>query len=612
MARIGSAVCLLLLATPALAEVEFYQTVDRDKVGTEDTFRLTIVVSDAPEGAQVQFPTPNDLEVISRSQATQMSYSIGNGGTGIIKRVQKYTLVMRATKAGSITVPAAVLSTASRSYKTDTIKLEVTKGRTAAPPPPKTAPQQVPNPFAGMLGGDDDPFSGVFPGMEPEVPRSDSDLFLRATIDKEEVFVGEQATLTLFIYSRFDLSSVDSVSMPKLEGFWSEDIETPTQLQPEQKIIGGVPYRAYLLRRRALFPVKPGSLTVDPAEAEITTGYLFQGHRLHRRGNPLTIKVKPLPKGGSSTTNVGRWRLTTEVSQTRVSLGDPVTIRVILEGKGNLKNAGVPPLTGPSSLKIYEPQTNDKLTSAHGVLGGRRIIEYIVLPQQTGTFVLPELSIQFFNPESKKFEESRTDKITLTVSPGAGGANVMPAVPGQLNDDPSLKNKLVANGLKSLRHTGSFRTPAPPLFTQWWFLPLAVGPIGLSLAFGLFGFARRSLSKDDPVAMRKRQARAARARLAGAVKLQADGKTADFYAEVEKALVSFVEAKLSTPITGLRREQIEALMVSANIAPAVRERVKGVLETCDMGRFAPGMGEAAARTKALDDAAAAMEAWDSK
>lgn len=606
MARIGSALAVLLLAAPAMAEVEFYQTVDRDKVGTEDTFRLTIVVAGAPDGATVQFPAPADLEVLSRTQSTQMSYSIGSAGTGNIKHVQKYTLVMRANRAGSLTIPAAVLTVAARTYKTEALKIEVTKGRATPPPQAQPPRSPFPPPF-----GSNDPFGGMFGGGdEPDIPRSDSDLFLRAAIDKDEVYLGEQVTLSLIIYSRFDLSSVDSVTMPKLEGFWSEDIESPTQLSPEQKVIGGVPYRSYLLRRRALFPVKTGTVTIDAAEADITTGYLFAGHRLHRRGNALTLKVKALPKGGTNT-NVGRWRLSTEVSQTKIALGEPVQVKVILEGKGNLKNAAVPPLAGPTSLKIYEPQTSDRLTSTKGTLGGKRTMEYVVLAQQTGTFTLPGLTFSFFNPDTKRFEDSKTDPITLTVSPGAGGSTVV-TVPNSVNADPTSKNQLVANGLKSLRHTGSFKAPAPPLFSQPYFLPLALAPLGLSLAFGLFGFARRSLSQNDPVSSRRRQARAARARLAEAVKVQRSGKAGDFYAEVEKALMSFLEAKLSTPVTGLQRSQLDERMAHANVSPANRKRVLDVLETCDMGRFAPGMGEAAARSKAIDDAAAAMEAWETK
>ncbi len=605
MARIGSALAVLLLATPAMAEVEFYQTIDRDKVGTEDTFRLTIVVAGAPDGANVQFPAPADLEVLSRSQSTQMSYSIGAAGTGNIKHVQKYTLVLRANRTGTLTIPAAVLTAASRTYKTEALKVEVTKG-TLAPPPQAQAPRTTfPPPF-----GDSDPFGGLF-GNQPQTPTTDSDVYLRATIDKGEVYLGEQVTMSLMVFSRYDLSSVDSVTMPKLEGFWSEDIDSPTQLAYEDKVINGVLYRAYILRRRALFPMKTGVVTIDAAEADITTGVAFTGQRIHRKGNVLMVKVKTLPKGGS-TSNVGRWRLTTEVSQTRIALGEPVQVKVSLEGRGNLKNANVPPLSGPPSLKIYEPQTTDRLTSVKGALGGKRTLEYVVLAQQTGTFTLPGLNFSYFNPETKKFEDSKTDPIVLTVTPGAGGSTVVTVPNSNNTPDPTQKNQLVATGLKSLRHTGSFRAPRRPIYSLPFFLPLALAPLGLSLGFGLFGITRRLVTKTDPAASRRRQAKAARARLASAEKLQATGKTGDFYAEVEKALLSFVEAKLSGPVSGLQRSQLDERMAAQNVAPAIRARVLAVLETCDMGRFAPGMGEADARSRALDDAAAAMQAWDSR
>src|SRR4051812_33501467 len=98
MTRTTRALVLLsaLVSSTAFAEVEFYQTVDRNKVGTEDTFRLTIVVGNAPENATPQFPATADFEVLSRSQSTEMSYQLGGGGTGVIRRVQKYTLIMRA------------------------------------------------------------------------------------------------------------------------------------------------------------------------------------------------------------------------------------------------------------------------------------------------------------------------------------------------------------------------------------------------------------------------------------------------------------------------------------------------------------------------------------
>ena len=127
MARTGSAiaVALLLTAAPALAEVEVTMQADREKVGTEDTFRLEIVVANAPESAVLELPVASDFEVLGRSQSTQMSYSLGPGGAGVITQVQKHTLTMRANRTGMLTIPAAAVQTASKLYKTKTVTIEV-------------------------------------------------------------------------------------------------------------------------------------------------------------------------------------------------------------------------------------------------------------------------------------------------------------------------------------------------------------------------------------------------------------------------------------------------------------------------------------------------------
>ncbi len=594
----------LLFAAPALAETEFYQTVDRNQVGTEETFHLTVVVSDAPEGSSLQVPASNDFEVLSKSTSTQMSYQIGAGGKGLIKQVQKYTFTMRANRAGTLTIPAAVLRTPNKALKTEPVKITSVKGHSNAPPPPGPPPRGAmpgfPN-FPDPFGDDDDqdPFAGM---GQPQIPRSNSDLFLVAHLDKDEAYVGEQVTLTLTAYSRVELSQIDSPKWPNLDGFWNEAIDSPTQLAPEQKVLNGVPYKAYLLKKLALFPVKPGNVTIGSIEVNITTGFLFAGGRYKRTSPPVTLKVKPLPPG-SNINNVGHWRLSTQVSQTTVALGEPVQVKVIVEGKGNLKNVNLPPLTGPASLKIYDPQTTDSVNTNRGQLGGRRVMEYVVLAQQTGSFTMPGLKLDYFNPESGHWEDSKTDPVTLTITAGAGGSQVIAAPSNAAGVDPTQKNQLVASGIKSLHHTAKFEGPSTPFYRRVVFFPLAGAP----LAFGLGGLAlalfRRSRG-DDQASARRRQARAARARLSAAEKLKASSKAAEFYAEVEKALLSFLEAKLSTPVQGLTRPQLELLLGQRGVPDAARARILAVLEASELGRFAPGM--AGARQKTLDDAVNAM------
>lgn len=615
MARTGSAIALgLLLSTAALAagEPELTMQADREKVGTEDTFRLDVTVANAPAGSSLSLPTSDDFEVLGRSQSSQMSYSVGPGGAGVVTHVQKHTLTLRANRVGSLTIPGASLHTPNNGViTTKPVSINVVAGRLA---PEKKPRQQPPNPF-GLPPGffppgidDDTPIPDLPDDFNGDIPRSDSDLFLRATLDKSEAYAGEQVMLSIHLYSRVDLSTVDTVTMPKLDGFLSIDFKTPSQLMSEQRIIGGVPYREYLLRQKAIFPLKAGATTIEAPEADITTGLLFAGRRVHRKGNELKLVVRPLPPG-PATNIVGRWRLSREISQTEVALGEPVQVKFTIEGRGNLQTVQLPPLAAPPSFKVFDPESADKPANSKAHVGGTRVIEYTLVPQQTGTFTLPAVNVPYFDPEARKYEEMQVDAISITVRPGVGGATVQtqPGVP--LNTEPGVKNQLVGGGLKSLRHTARFSSQQSSLSTQKWFLPVALAPLIATLLAGAFVFVRGSLGPETKESIQKRQARAARKRLAAAEKLMAGGTTGDFYAEIERALGSFMSAKLGVTVVGMQRAELVQKLTEAGLSELDRKRIVHVLETCDTGRFAPGMGDAGARKLALDEAAKAMEVW---
>ena len=615
MRRTGSgrtvvlAVLALLAASPAWAEIEFYQSVDRTEVGTEDIFRLTVVVADAPPSAQVQLPAPKDFEVLSSSRSSQRSIQLSGGGPAVIQDVTKHILTLRANRAGKLTIPPAVLTTAGRTYRTEPIEMTVRQGRVGPAPGAQAARPPLPDPFRNF------PMPDPFEELEdrPVIPRGDSDLFLRSSLDRNEVFVGEQVTLSLYIYSRVDLSSVDAVTMPKLEGFWSEDVESPTQLSGEQKVINGIPYRAYLLRRRALFPVKAGTLTISAAEADITTGFLFAGHRVHRESNAIKVKVKPLPPGappGMVNANVGEWHLSVDASPTTVELGQPVTVKVILEGSGNVRNVSPPKLTVPSGFKVYDPTTTDKVVPNKNRIQGKRVQEYLVMPQRTGTFTLPSLEFPYFDSRRKEYDVARTDPITITVEAGSGGQAAVGPTRTPLADSANeQKNVLTAGGLRPLRYQARFVAPSTPLWQRAFFLPAVLAPVGLLLGLGLLGQVRGKLFAQTEAGRNKQQAKAARKRLAEAEKLRGQGSASAFYAEVEKALNTFLEARLRMPVVGLTRDVLGEKMTAAGVDPALRSRVLFVLESCDMGRFGGG-AELSERDRILNEAAAVMEGWE--
>jgi hypothetical protein len=417
----------------------------------------------------------------------------------------------------------------------------------------------------------------------------------------------------VWAFSRVDLSGINNMSTPKLDGFWSQD-EGPTQLTQEQRVLNGIPYRAYLLKRWVLYPVKSGNLSIGAAGVDIDTGMLFSQHRVHRESSEVTIRVKPLPPGappGFSPNNVGKWRLSTEASQAQAELGQPVTFRVILDGRGNLKNVAPPPLTGPPALKIYDPTTSDKSVSNHGKSGGRRVQEYLVVGQQTGSFELPGLEFPYFDPETGHYEVSRTDPIRLAITPSTGQAGRGPVAGAGAAAAATAKNVLSAGGLKPLRAAASFAVTRAPEWRKPFFVPAVAGPALLWLALVFGGLVRGTLAKEDAGSQRKRKAREARKRLARAEQLRKSGQPSAFYGEVEKALLGFVEAKLGIPVGGLTRDVLSERMKAAGVSEESAQKVLGVLDGCDHGRFAPGAGDAV-RSQLMDQAGDAMEAWGAK
>ena len=578
------------------------QEVDRSEVGTEDIFVLTVRASDVPSGSSLQLADLPTVETIGTSRGTETSIRVDSSGPRV-QQISSLRVRMRAQKPGKLVLPPAELHTSSGVFRSQPLTLTVKAGHVADPGGGRTRP----DPFSTSPFGEDEdnPFDAFRRRTQPAGER---ELFLRGEVDKKEVYQGEQATLSLWIYARVDLSRVDAVTMPKLDGFWTEDVETPKELTSETRMVDGVPYRAYLLRRLALFPVKSGQREIGPVEADITTGFLFAGRREHRASQPLSLKVKPLPPGappGFQPSAVGSWTLGADLASPRTELGTPVTLRLTVEGRGNVKDLVLPRPAVPPSLKLYDPTTTDKTSTVRSRIQGRRAQEFLVLPQQTGTFEIPAMELAYFDPESGRYERSRTAPLTLTVVPGVG-SNALAAGQGR-GDEPSARNVLNATALRPLRVSAALDRPKPP-WREGWFLGLLALP-PLAFAGVLAGQAlQRHRARSDPRGEQRRREQRARARLAA---LGHSGQQLDdvaFSAEVDGAMAELLSLRLGVPVTGLTREALRARLAAAGAPADLQARVVRIQDSCDEVRFAPGVSRID-RAAVLAEAEALSTDW---
>jgi len=594
--RIGSALVLFLplaalAAQPQPREVELTANADASEVELDGTLTLQITATYLTKGdpGQLQLPAFAFFDLVNTSSSEQVSFQFMNGAPSF-RRTVVTSLALTPKRAGEATIEAAKLEYNGRTYITPQIKVKVLPVGQQAPAAKRNQQQRQPqSPF----GAFNDPQSGIDPFGD--VSPGQRDLLLVAAVDNERPFVGQQVTYTLYLLARVNVGGIENRVYPKLDGFWTEEIEAPQQLVAEPRIIEGVPYHAYLLRKRALFPLRAGKSVIEPAEVGVLTGFgvLFPRGSTKRTSQSITLDVQPLPPGkppAFDPGNVGQWQLSATATPAEVSVGSPVTLRLVVTGRGNVRDLRMPKLANIPGLRAYDATTNDKESIDKGQVIGTRTIEQLLVPEQTGVIEIPVLSLDAFDPVLKQYRTLHTEMIELRVAAAA---------PGTAMAAPLAQNLLSGGGVRPIRlHLGAATLSAPPWSRPWFFPLLSLPPLGLLLAFG-FSRAKRML-QTDPREKRVRLARsAASKRLLGAKALLAKGDAAAFYAEVARSLTGYLADKQGVAAAGLTRDELSAALVARGHTEDLSRKLGRVLDDCDRARFSPSAGDAPAREAML-------------
>jgi hypothetical protein len=237
-------------------------------------------------------------------------------------------------------------------------------------------------------------------------------------------------------------------------------------------------------------------------------------------------------------------------------------------------------------------------------VGGKRVQEYLVMPQRTGSFTLPALRFAYLDPREGHYQVSETTAQIISVKPGAktpAGPQAMQGTPPQT----TAKNVLAANGPRPLRAEAEFSTSTLSASAERVLLYSLLGaPLGMYAAASFVARARRRAGRDDPETRARERARVAREGLARARAL-AEGPADAFYTELERAVLSSLERRVGTPVGGLQRTELLERLEASGYPELLRARVVGLLEACEAARYAPGMG-AASRVQLVADASAVI------
>ena len=554
-------------------------------VGVGEQFRLTYTVNTQNVSEFRAGNIPDELEVlIGPNRSVQSSYQIINGHTSSSSSIT-YTYIVVATKNGTYNIPAAHVIVDGKSIASNALTIKVSgssQGHSGNTTSPRQQRQQDNEPELRDAGSH---ISG-------------SDLFIKVSANKKRVYEQEPILLTYKVYTLVSLTQLEG-KMPDLKGFHTQEVDLPQQKSFKIETLNGRPYRTVTWSQYVMFPQLTGKLTIpsitfngivvqqnrniDPFEAFFNGGSGYVEVKKQIIAPSIDIQVDPLPQRPANFSGgVGKFSISAQLDKTEAKANDPISLRVIVSGIGNLKLIRQPQVEFPKDFDKYDAKITDKTKLTANGVEGSMIYDILAVPRHPGKFEIPPIEFVFFNTATQKYETVKTEGFTLDVAKGSGSAKVSDFT-GQ--EDLQLLNK----DIRHIKTNASQQHPLNDFFfgsTGYWCSLIILAVIFISL---FVIFRQRAIENANITKQRgKRANKVATKRLKKASRLMAENKPGEFYDEVLRALWGYVGDKLAIPVEQLSHDNISQRLTERQVDEATIAEFMGALDECEFERYAPG------------------------
>lgn len=552
----------------------FVATVDNNKVAENDRFQLEFTFEGKNLNGLKNFNPPSlkDFRVLSGpNQSTSMQIINGVSSSSL---TLSYILMPNTT--GSFTISSASIQSEGQTYTTSPIKITVVKG------------SQKPK--------DEQNNSGV---SNQEIAEN---LFIRASIDKNKVYQGEQVTVTYKLYTRLNIAAQMSVDkLPQYQGFWAEELETARNISFGNEVIDGKQYKVGLLKRVALFPSQSGKLEVTPFELTIPIQIQkkknpnnvwddFFGDPFGRsevveypaKSNTLKVDVIPLPennKPNSFRGAVGNFNFSASIDKQKTKTNEPITLKFDINGTGNLKLLELPPFELPNGFEKYDPKTDEQINRS-GKISGSKKAEYLLIPRIAGAREIPAIEFSYFDPETKSYKTIKSKSFSVEIEQGQGSADDYADQQNIQQLDRDIRFIKTKFDDVALQGDGLILKPG------FWVASI----LPMIAAFVLIGWKRKQdkLSGNQQLLRYSKAEKVARKRFKTAKKLLDENNIELFYSEISQALFGYLEDKFHIPKSEFTLDRAADELLKRNIKPELVEKMKTNAQKCEFIRFAPG------------------------
>jgi len=555
----------------------FSASVDRNQATVGEQIEVTFTVNGSSGVKSFQAPGFNQFDVASGpNQSTNMQFINGAMSSSV-----SYSYILVPRTEGKLTIGPATIDLGGKKLQTQPLVIVVSKG----------APQQARKQNAPEETGDISKQIG-------------DNLFIKVTVDRTKPVQGEQITATYKLYNRVRLSNLNISKLPAFTGFWNEDVEEIKQVQFTNEVYNGKQYQVAVLRKVALFPQRSGALEIDPMEVNCVVQVQsrrrsndifdqffndpffgnFSNVNYKVQSEPVKIAVSPLPSANipeGFNGAVGKFVMEAWLDKQQTKTNEPVTLKVKISGRGNLKLIGAPNVVVSPDIERYDPKISDNITRESNQVAGNRTFEYLLIPRHAGDQRIASFPFSYYDIEKKSYVKLVSPYFVLNVDKGSDAAGG-PAV-GISKEDV----KLLGEDIRFIKSESTLRRKGESFVGSAGFYVLSIAPI-FSFIGMLFVVRKRERVLGDVAGTRKRKARKmAQGRLAEAKKFLDQKKKEEFYTEISRALWGYVGDKLSLPPSELSVDAVRSTLEQRGVDQESISKLASTIERCEFARFAP-------------------------
>ncbi|MEX1118596.1 MAG: hypothetical protein WEB60_07360 [Terrimicrobiaceae bacterium] len=241
-------------------------------------------------------------------------------------------------------------------------------------------------------------------------------------IPKESAFVGEVVPVDL----RFSVDANFPSQFSDRPNFSGEGFTVLRTSRPSEvtRDVDGFEFSC-LVFRTAITAAKAGTLEIPPASlaarvqvpVQAPRSNDFFGGMLSNLGmtdireieivtEPATLDVKPLPRDGRPEDfagAVGEFKIEASATPAKAEAGEPITLKVVVSGRGNFEAMGPPVIAETEGWKVYDPSENFQPSPTDPVgFNGIKIYEFTLVAREDQK-ATPPVQFSYFDPAKEQY-----------------------------------------------------------------------------------------------------------------------------------------------------------------------------------------------------------------